>query len=547
MSTNGVKTIRRIFRRTAGALGLFVLVLPHPSIHGEPWVPDLGHGTYKNPVLFADYSDPDVVRVGDDFFMTASSFNAVPALPILHSKDLVNWELVNHAVKAFPDDFFDIPQHGNGVFAPSIRFHDGWFFIYWGDPDRGIFRVKTRDPLGEWEAPVRVTSTAGSIDPCPLWEEDGKVYLVHAFAASRAGLNNLLQIVELTPDGSRATRNRRVVFDGTDNHPIIEGPKFLKRNGYYYIFAPAGGVRDGWQTVLRSRNIWGPYEDKIVLAQGDTKINGPHQGAYIELDKGECWFLHFQERQPYGRIVHLQPVRWVDDWPVMGNDADGDGVGKPFLKHAKPSLPESPVRIPTTGDEFENNTLSLAWQWQAQPQPGWFSLRNKQLRLNAVYPIRDHRNLWTLPQLLLQKLPAPAFTAETLLDPSALLPGERGGLVLMGGHYAVVFVQRNRDGKLMLNYAHCEKAASGAEERVLQSIPLPPDTTKLRIRCNVEEGGSCQFSWSSSPEGEVFTSFPEKFQAVEGRWIGAKIGLFAEKAEKLGERGSLDFAYFRID
>lgn len=543
-----------IFRATAALIVGAAALIPAPAL-ADVWVPDRGDGTYQNPIIFADYSDPDVIRVGDDFFMTASSFNAVPALPILHSKDLVNWKLVNYAVKAFPERFYEIPQHGNGVFAPSLRYHDGWFYIYWGDPDQGIFRVKTQDPLGEWEPPIRLNRSHGSIDPCPVWDDEGNAYLVHAFAASRAGVNNLLQVVELSPDGSRITGNRTIVFNGKENHPVIEGPKFIRRNGYYYIFAPAGGVATGWQTILRSRNVFGPYEDKIVLAQGDTDINGPHQGGYVEDDAGQGWFLHFQERQPYGRIVHMQPVHWVDDWPVMGEDADGDGLGQPFLRHAKPSLPEQPIRNPQVGDDFEGEALSLAWQWQAQPRPGWYSLRNGHLRLRAAYPVSEnsnrtvsdnYRNLWTNPQLLLQKLPAPAFNTETRLDPSKLLPGERGGLVLMGMDYATVFVERSRNGELMLHYAQCRDARSGVDETILQSATLPADTTTLRLRAELAEGGLTRFAWSLG-DNTPFKTFPESFQAREGRWIGAKIGLFIEKNSLFGERGFIDFDYFRID
>lgn len=508
--------------------------------------PDLGDGTYQNPIIFADYSDPDVIRVGGDFFLTASSFNAVPALPILHSKDLVNWEIVNHAVRNFPETYFDVPQHGKGVYAPSMRFHDGWFYIYWGDPDRGIFRVKTRDPLGQWDSPVQVKAVVGAIDPCPLWDDDGNVYLVHAFAASRCGVNNLLKIVELTPDGSRTKGKRKVVFNGTDHHPVIEGPKFLKRNGYYFIFAPAGSVKDGWQTVLRSRDIWGPYEDKIVLAQGESNINGPHQGGYVELENGEGWFLHFQERKPYGRIIHLQPVTWVDDWPVMGHDRIGNGTGEPVSIHRKPGMGDGVVRVPQVGDAFDGTALSLAWQWQAQPHPGWHSLTHGRLRLHAAYPTpQRHRNLWTNPQLLLQKVPAASFTAETCVDPSGLLPGERGGLVMMGLDYAAVLVERTREEKLNLLYVQCKEARTGSSEQILATVSLPADTEALRFHCAFAEDGRCSFSWTRGTE-ETLQPFAETFQAKEGLWIGAKIGLFIEKADSLGEHGHLDFDYFRL-
>ena len=244
------------------------------------WVADKGDGTYKNPILHADYSDPDAIRVGDDFYLTASSFNTSPGLPILHSKDLVNWELINYVfLRQKPYDVFDKPQHGGGVWAASIRYHDGEFYIFYPDPDFGIYMTKAKNPAGAWSEPVLIKSGKGWIDPCPLWDDDGNAYLVSAFAGSRAGIKSILIVSKMNTDGTKLLDDGVLVFDGHENQPTIEGPKFYKRNGFYYIFAPAGGVPTGWQLILRSKNIYGHYEEKIVLAQGNTAINGPHQGA----------------------------------------------------------------------------------------------------------------------------------------------------------------------------------------------------------------------------------------------------------------------------
>ena len=292
------------------------------------WVADNGDGTYKNPILHADYSDPDAIRVGDDFFMASSSFNVAPGLPILHSKDLVNWRIIGHVFKRQPPfDVFSTPQHGNGVWAPAIRFHNGEFYIFYPDPDRGIYMVKAKAAAGPWSEPLLIKEAKGWIDPCPLWDTDGNAYLVSAMAASRSGIKSIIVVSRMSPDGTRLLDDPVIVFDGHEKHPTVEGPKFYKRNGFYYIFAPAGGVERGWQLVLRSKNVYGPYNERIVLAQGQSRINGPHQGAWVETQTGESWFLHFQDRGPYGRIVHLQPVKWVDDWPVIGVDRDGDGTG----------------------------------------------------------------------------------------------------------------------------------------------------------------------------------------------------------------------------
>jgi hypothetical protein len=283
---------------------------------------DLENGKYRNPILFADYSDPDVIRVGDTFYMTASSFNYTPGLPILVSKDLVNWKLVNYALENIGQERYRIPRHSEGVWAPAIRYHEGMFYIYYGMPDEGFYVVRSKDPLGKWEEPVCILEGKGLIDSCPFWDEDGRAYVIHGYAKSRIGFKSILGIFEMSPDGLKAISEDHFIFDGNDPaHPAltIEGPKVYKRNGFYYIWAPAGGVRQGYQVVLRSRDIRGPYEIKTVMEQGDTIINGPHQGGLVDTINGDEWFIHFQDRGLYGRICHLQPVSWRGDWPVVGS------------------------------------------------------------------------------------------------------------------------------------------------------------------------------------------------------------------------------------
>ena len=337
------------------------------------WVADNGNGTYKNPVINADYSDPDAIRVGDDYYMISSSFNHVPGLPILHSNDLVNWTIIGHVLKnQLPLDHFSKVQPGNGVWAPSIRYHNNEFFIYYPDPDFGIYLTKAKNILGPWTDPVLVEAGKGLIDPCPLWDEDGQVYVVHAFAGSRAGIKSIIVIKKMSSDGTKTIDDGVLVYDGHEKDPTIEGPKFYKRNGYYYIFAPAGGVSTGWQLVLRSKNIYGPYERKVVMDEGSSKINGPHQGAWVDTKTGEDWFLHFQDKDAYGRVVHLQPMKWINDWPVIGMDKDNDGKGEPVLVYKKPNVGKTyPVATPAESDEFNENKIGLQWQWQANPKPYW--------------------------------------------------------------------------------------------------------------------------------------------------------------------------------
>ncbi|MGM1056542.1 MAG: glycoside hydrolase family 43 protein [Bacteroidota bacterium] len=511
------------------------------------WVSDQGDGTYKNTVLHADYSDPDVVRVGEDFYMTSSSFNVAPGLPILHSKDLVNWKLVNHALKRqVLEEHFSTPQHGNGVWAPAFRYHQGEYYIYWGDPDFGIYMVKTRDPEGEWEEPVLVEEGKGLIDPAPLWDDDGKTYLSHAYAGSRAGIKSILVVKPMNPEGTKTVGSGKIVFDGHENHPTVEGSKFYKRNGYYYIFAPAGGVSTGWQLILRSKDPYGPYEEHISLEQGDTNINGPHQGAWIQLENGEDWFIHFQDKEAYGRVVHLQPMKWKDDWPTMGEDLDGDGTGQPVLTHKKPDVGKTyPITTPQDTDEFEGNDIGLQWQWQANPKATWaFANPAKgQLRLYAQQVPDNSKNLWDAPNLLLQKFPAEEFTTSTKLTfhPNEKLENEKVGLVVMGMAYAYLALESKNDG-IYLKYVVNENAEKGNEEKEQVLKKLNGNSIVLRVKVN--KNATCTFSYSE--DGKTFTPVKGSFTAQPGKWIGAKVGIFALQEEKINDSGYADFDWFRF-
>ena len=508
------------------------------------WNADNGDGTYTNPILHSDFSDPDLCKAGNEFYLTASSFNCVPGLPILHSTDLVNWEIIGYALPELYDTVFNRPQHGNGVWAPSIRYHNNEFYIYWGDPDLGIYMVKAEKPEGPWSNPHLVHAAKGWIDPCPFWDEDGKAYLVHAFAGSRAGIKNILVMHEMGTDGYTINPTPVLVFDGHKNHPTIEGPKLYKRNGHYYIFAPAGGVKTGWQTVLRSNNIFGAYEEKIELHQGNTNINGPHQGGYVELDSGESWFVHFQDKDAYGRIVHLQPVQWVNNWPLMGIYINNDGIGEPVLTHQKPKfrVPGEKFVVPTS-DEFNTSRLGLQWQWHANPKAEWAFPNNMDfLRLNCVLVSAEYSNFWDLPNLLLQKLPSETFTTTTKFTFYPKENGEKAGLIMMGEDYAYLAVEFS-DNKSYVTLQTCTDARIGGNE--IQEEKVEVENNELYFRVRVNEGGICQFAYST--DGQLFHQIGKAFTARAGRWIGAKVGIFALKTQNTNDSGYTDYDWFRFE
>lgn len=542
-------------------LSLSVCSLFHPAMaqyRSEVWVSDEGNGMYRNPVLHADYSDPDVCAVGEDYFLTASSFNCTPGLPILHSKDLVNWKIVNYALKKVePVEYYNEARHGKGVWAPSIRFHEGVFYIYWGDPDFGIFMVKTRDPYGEWDAPVLVKAGKGMIDPCPLWDDDGRVYLAHAWAGSRAKFNSVLTVCELNKEGTKVISDPVLVFDGNDgvNH-TIEGAKFYKRNGFYYLFAPAGGVVSGWQLVMRSKDVYGPYEARIVMAQGKTDINGPHQGGWVDTPAGESWFLHFQDKGAYGRVLHLNPMKWVNDWPVIGVDKDGDGCGDPVSRYRKPKTGKTyPIETPVESDEFDTRKLGLQWEWHANYQDVFgFTTNMGYVRIYGHELSPHFKNFWEVPNLLMQKFPAEEFTATAKLKVSAKDDGQLSGLIIMGWDYSWIGVEKQGE-KFLLKQAVCKDAEQGNLEQVSTLAVLEPSRKfeaglfpnyerEIYIRVHVDKGAYCRFSYSL--DGKKFTEAGTLFKARQGKWIGAKVGMFSVTPHGK-ERGWVDVDWFRLE
>lgn len=539
---------------------LMMFALPMAALaqyKSQVWSPDNGNGTYTNPVINADYSDPDVCVAGEDYYLTASSFNCIPGLPVLHSKDLVNWEIVGHAVKELePKLEFDKPSHGNGIWAPSIRYHNGEFYIYWGDPDYGVFMVKAKDPAGEWSKPLCVIPGKGLIDTTPLWDDDGRCYLVNAYANSRSRFASVIAIRELSADGTKPIGNPVIIYDGNGTESrTCEGPKIYKRDGWYWVMFPAGGVPTGFQVAMRSKSPFGPYESKVVLAQGKTKINGPHQGAWVHTKFGEDWFLHFQDKEAYGRVVHLQPVTWKDNWPVMGVDKDGDYCGEPVTTYRKPKT-SGKVQVvnPAESDEFSDARLGLQWQWHANynetfGMPTAFG----SYRIYTHKVSEKFQNLWEVPNLLLQKTPADKFTATTKIRFTSKDQNQTGGLLMMGLDYSGLVVKRvgNDFQLLQISCKSADKGKPQTEQLIatlkptaVDQIDYQPGThIDIYMRMSVNDG---KMRFSYSLDGKKYTKCGTEFTMREGKWIGAKIGFVAYEPGQKTNRGWIDADWFRV-
>ncbi len=546
---------------------------------------------YSNPIIYADYSDPDAIRVGDDYYMTASSFSNVPGLPVLHSRDLVHWKLINYALKKIPEFRYREPMHGCGVWAPAIRYHEGLFYICFPMPDEGIYMITAKDPAGEWSECVKLYDGAGFIDPCPFWDEDGNAYLVNGVAKSRIGYKSVLWLSGMSADGMRLISEPVKIYDGTaDGNVTTEGPKMYKRNGYYYIFAPAGGVKTGWQIVLRSRNIYGPYEARTVMRQGSTGVNGPHQGAWVDAidtrGRHSDWFLHFQDVFAAGRITHLQPMQWTDDdWPVIGKPSGKDkNVGEPVSEWEIPLCRGAVKDNDNNGHGCDEKLYGEIppWQWNANPEDSWIakksgsitdSIRVKHLTvikgksgkgedeacavpvLNAV-KVSEQRPLCDYPNLLLRRVEAPELCAEAELDLSGLRDGAMAGMVSMGCIYAGAAIKRERDSYYLVLirgqqffdrgavYAKEQKDVTEIELKdpahVYFTLVFSPSNDVTAISAKPEYIGGDNEIILHPQESIIITvggvtQKPLKYSdhrpcinipAVAGRWVGVKYGFF---------------------
>lgn len=500
-----------------------------------------GAAEYENPILRMDLSDPDVIRVGEDYYLVASSFTYLPGVPLLHSRDMVHWRLLSWCVERLPFARYDLPCHGAGTWAPSIRYRQGLFYVYIPLPDEGIFVTTASDPTGPWSELHCVWSGKGWIDPCPFWDDDGKAYLVHAYARSRCGIKHRIDVCPMSPDGMSLLGDGVMVYNDPENQPTMEGPKMYKREGWYYIFVPAGGVGTGWQTVLRSRSPMGPYEAKIVLHQGASAVNGPHQGAWVETPDGSDWFYHFQDRGVYGRVLHLQPMAWEDGWPVMGQNQDENGVGEP-VEHWPLPLPPQVFSMPAD-DDFAGSRLGLQWQWQANPRPEWYRVDHG-LRLSILPCPRGESLLWYMPNVLTQMPQDWSFSMETQVSLDTPQPGDEAGIAVMGHHYSALALHRADTGHELRLYRGevLEQTAQGvAREEVVSRVACAAGPVTLRL--HFHPGGTVTYSYIRPGEEEV--SLPGAFPADKSSWSGAKSALFARNAyNRAGGYGAFDRVEF---
>lgn len=478
---------------------------------------DLADGTFANPVLNADYSDPDIIRVGDRFYMTCSEFHFM-GMPILESTDMVNWRIIGRVYDRIDlPGYSDMSKYAEGTWAPALRYHDGKFYIFVCTPYEGLFMTTATDPVGPWEPLHLVKGIEKWEDPCPFWDDNGEAYLVRS--RHRAGP---IIIHRMSPDGRSLLDEGTTVYKG----PVAEGPKMFKKDGYYYISIPEGGVSTGWQTILRSKDVYGPYESRRVHEKGSTDINGPHQGALVDTPDGqEWWFYHFQNAGTRGRVIHLQPVEWHDGFPAIGTDYDGNGVGEPMKICRKPAIAADCVpSAPQSSDDFSTPSVGLQWQFNHNPdtayyslsaRPGWFEIKPQPADI-----LRNAKNQLT------QKLMGYRSETTVTLDFSAMTPGERAGLECIGKQFHGAGIMIGGTAGKPAASLYVEADSSVVFSRPLSASELLDGQQQIFLRLTADTT-SDDFHFSYSLDGKSYAPLGEPFAVQPGFWKGIRPGIYA--------------------
>lgn len=480
---------------------------------------DQKDGTYRNPVLPGDYSDLDCIRVGSDYYAISSTFQYSPGMVILHSKDLVNWSIIGHAI----DDLTQISpmlnwdrmaRYGRGVWAGSIRYHDGKFWVYFGTPEEGYFMTSAKDPAGPWEPLHQMIKEGGWDDCCPFWDDDGQGYFVGTHF--KDGYKTWLY--KLTPDGRDIVPDSGVVINQGAGR---EANKLYKYgNTYYHLFSE---VAPGGRRVMmqRSKNITGPYTEKRQLNQPESEFHEPNQGGIVQTEKGDWYFLtHHGHGDWEGRPASLLPVKWVDGWPILG-EVGSDGIGKMVWGGDKP-VKNADVTVPQSGSDFKGPKLGLQWEWNYQPRKEMWSLTERPgfLRLHAFKPLRTDQ-LKTAGNTLTQRsMRASNNVATLLMDITGLADGQVAGLCHYSGGSSTFDVRREG------NVVTLETSLNG-------KFTTGPRITAPRIWLRSTWGLDGLSHYSYSTDGATFTTFGEPYQLSWGDYRGDRIGIFTfnNKAE----------------
>lgn len=519
------RTIRSAARARLAALALAALCGPTfaPAHAG-----DNGNGTYTNPPLYADFPDPDIIRVGEDFYFITTTFANSPGLTLLHSTDLVNWEYVSHVVPRLDGDVrYDLQQGGayrHGMFAASLRHHQGTFYVAVTPVGQNTRIYYSKDVKGPWAYHIL---DRAAFDPALHFEPDGR-----AFIATSGGWDGTVTLLELSRDLTRVTDARKIHY-----YKGAEGSKLVRRGDYYYLFNALPSKLA--LVVSRAKSLHGPWETRPQI---DDRSGG-HQGALVDLADGSWYGFVMVDAGPIGRMTNISPVFWEDDWPVWGTK---EAPGRVPAMAAKP-VPGKPVAGLAASDDFNAPALGLQWQWNHNPVDSRWSLTERPgfLRLKPTAAT----GFWTARNTLTQKGQGPWSRGEVALDVSHLAEGDVCGFGTLGKFNGGIAVHGGAGGKLTLRMEVVEDTPEGRKTEVrVAAQPLPrPAARLLYLRTDMDfiaNKAEVAYSLDGKAWHGLGGSFPLAYDWRTGTFQGQQFALFCYNPKP--GAGYLDIDTFKL-
>lgn len=502
--------------------------------------------TFRNPVIYADVPDMSVTRAGSDYYMISTTMNLMPGGPVMKSKDLVHWETVGYVFDKLSDhsryDLIDGTAYGLGQWASSIRYHNGRFYV-WFSPNDAPYKgyiYTTTDPAGKWEL---ISRPPHFHDGSLFFDDDGRVYIFYGTGMLRELKSDLSDV---QPGGV----NMKIFERDADEQGLLEGSQVIKHNGKYYLmmismdWSIPGRLRR--EVCYRADHITGPYEKKVILENNFDGYGGVGQGCIIDSEEGDWYGLIFQDRGGIGRVPTLMPCRWINDWPMLG-----DENGCVPLTMKKKTFPSENVKGILGSDDFNSDKLSLYWQWNHNPIDDKWSLTERPgyLRLKTS---RIVDNLFLAPNTITQRTKGPKCEAAISLDVSKMKDGDVAGFSAFNGHAGLLSVTQTGQQKHLImssnvvNFSKKDKKVESVNVDEKAKIAFNENIIYLRIACDFSPNkdiATFYYSFDNKTWNKIGADFKMIFDYTRF-FMGSKFAIYNYATKSLG--GYVDVDYFEF-